>query len=136
MNKYEGIDYDAKEVLLVSNENCYLNKYCEVEAISAYPISATRNIDIDDFLNNRKRLVYSNYHYIIIKDQYVDLVFPKITYYFAKSNFTLAIIVDPDYKFENNVYLHKLLSDERYQVHFYDSLGKKVIVFRRDWSYV
>jgi len=129
---YQGINYEAKEILLISDDNCFLNKNNDVEVISSYPISITRNISIDDFLHNRKKPMYSQYHYIIIKDQYVDLVFPKINYYFAKKDFTLALIVDTKYKLENNYYINQLMNNSDYQTKFYDNDDKLVIVFRRD----
>lgn len=126
-----GVDYDAKEVLLISDNNCFLNKNTDVEAISNYPISNQRNLNIDEFLNNHKRPMCLHYNYVIIVGNYVDMVFPKISYYFALNNFRLDIIVDKDYKLENNTYLLNLMNDPNVKTTFNDNGDFLVVNFRR-----
>ncbi|WP_423364694.1 hypothetical protein [Mycoplasma sp. P36-A1] len=121
MKKLKGLNYDLTEVLLFSDVNYFIDETTDVEMISKNPSSKQRNILIDDYVSGKKRLIYPCYDNIVITQKYIDLVFPKIKYFFSKDNFNLSIIVNKDYEIEKNSYLIELMKDDSFTVEFFEN---------------
>ncbi|MEG0686691.1 MAG: hypothetical protein RR425_05335 [Erysipelotrichales bacterium] len=118
---------DISNILIVGDENYFIDSNKEVEVISKEKVVCTRLLDYNDFLDKKKRTIYFKYNNIILEERYVDLL-KDLKYLYSDTNFKLGIILAKDYKIEYNNDIISLLKDNNFTSKIYEDLDGYILI--------
>ncbi|MEG0283453.1 MAG: hypothetical protein RR601_01495 [Erysipelotrichales bacterium] len=118
---------DISNILIVGDENYFIDSNKEVEVISKEKVVCTRLLDYNDFLDKKKRTIYFKYNNIIVEERYVDLL-KDLKYLYSDTNFKLGIILAKDYKIEYNNDIISLLKDNNFTSKIYEDLDGYILI--------
>lgn len=121
--------YDINDCLLLFSDINYFESKDDLEIISHHHFDNIRCLNIQDFINNKKRTFYLNYQNIIIEQNYLDYI-EKIKYLFDNTNLNLLLILEPDFYIETNSFIINLLENKMYNVDIIEESNLKLIKVR------
>lgn len=120
---------DLNDSVLLFSDNNYLEGQDDLEIISKNKFDNLRCLDIEDFLNNKKKTFYLNYQNIIIEEDYLKYI-EKIKYLFDNTNLNLLLILKPDFYIESNSFIISLLENNVYNIDIIEENKFKLIKVR------
>lgn len=131
--KYYELPIDIKSVLIVGDTNYYKDTDIEVEVVSSNDVVCHRLVTLENFLNKRKRLIYFKYNTIILEQAYIESMLSKLVHLMAEEKFHLSILIDNNYKIEDNYEIISLFENPNFDSKIIERENDVLIVIKR-WN--
>ncbi len=107
------------DVLIIGNQNYFINTNYDVEIISDTKIEANHYLSLDDFISRKKYPFNYKYKRIIVEEKYLEYL--NFISHLLDDSFKLIFILDKDYLPEKNselidfIYQDKVEHKQMYQ---------------------
>lgn len=131
LREYYELPNKINSVLIIGDTNYYSDLNVEVEIISSIDVPCQRIISLDDFLNKKKRLFYFKYDTIILEQSYIEKTLYKIIHYFSEHKFQLNILIDNNYKIEENYEIISLFENSNFDSQIIERENDILIIIKR-----